>query len=294
MDTSNYKLYLENDASQSFLNWREKMNGASGSNMVKIDAAIADKTNPNMLDNWYFVHPVNQRIVSGTITLDGTAKYFIDRWKLVSGSVTVTDTGLTLDGTIAQVLEDAPASWLNSHRCATVLVRTAQGTLTLDTTAPSYDDSSKTFSITGSGLNIVAAKFELGKSQTLAHIVDGAYELNAIPNYAEELAKCQRFCFRTTGGGLFKRADTAYGSTTFQFFLPCPVPMRTNPVVESALESPVIYKFSPTTGLTQETGFDFNYTAMNNGTIRVIARKVGHGLSDASIGMTGVVFSADL
>jgi hypothetical protein len=42
-------------------------------------------------------------------------------------------------------------------------------------------------------------KLELGESQTLAHLVNGEWQLNDIPNYAEELAKCQRYfqIFRT-------------------------------------------------------------------------------------------------
>ena len=60
---------------------------------------------PNLLRNWYFGRPVNQRGVSGTIS---TAGYFLDGWKLVSGSVTIGADGITLNGTMAQVLEDAP------------------------------------------------------------------------------------------------------------------------------------------------------------------------------------------
>lgn len=48
-------------------------------------------------------------------------------------------------------------------------------------------------------ITIVAAKLELGERQTLAHLVNGEWQLNDIPNYAEELAKCQRYfqIFRT-------------------------------------------------------------------------------------------------
>jgi hypothetical protein len=48
-------------------------------------------------------------------------------------------------------------------------------------------------------ITVVAAKLELGESQTLAHLVNGEWQLNDIPGYAEELAKCQRYfqIFRT-------------------------------------------------------------------------------------------------
>lgn len=41
--TENYGLYLEDDGAATFKEWREKMNGPVGSNMVKIDAALGEK-----------------------------------------------------------------------------------------------------------------------------------------------------------------------------------------------------------------------------------------------------------
>ncbi|MDE7262276.1 MAG: collagen-like protein, partial [Oscillospiraceae bacterium] len=77
-------------------------------------AAVPGWRNSPLLDNGHFVPvyegskmvlPVNQRNVSGTIAAPG---YFIDRWKLISGSVTITEGGLLLSGTMAQILEAAP------------------------------------------------------------------------------------------------------------------------------------------------------------------------------------------
>lgn len=42
-ETPNYGLYLEDDASTKFKDWREKMNGSDNSNMVKIDTALGEK-----------------------------------------------------------------------------------------------------------------------------------------------------------------------------------------------------------------------------------------------------------
>lgn len=50
-ETTNYKLHLTNDSSESFQNWREKMNGTEDSNMVKIDAALAEKANHSVAIN---------------------------------------------------------------------------------------------------------------------------------------------------------------------------------------------------------------------------------------------------
>lgn len=42
-ETPNYGLYLEDDASTKFKDWREKINGSDNSNMVKIDTALGEK-----------------------------------------------------------------------------------------------------------------------------------------------------------------------------------------------------------------------------------------------------------
>jgi len=42
-ETTNYGLYLEDDSTAKFKDWREKMNGSTDSNMVKIDTALGEK-----------------------------------------------------------------------------------------------------------------------------------------------------------------------------------------------------------------------------------------------------------
>ena len=142
-------------------------------------------SNPNLLDNWYFGNPVNQRNVSGTIDAVG---YFLDRWKLVSGSVTIGSNGITLNGTIAQILETAVGTDV-----------TASALTTEGVVVASYDNNSKTISLTGTGQTFVAAKLELGSQQTLAHKdANGNWALNEIPNYGEQLRRCQRYfmCYK--------------------------------------------------------------------------------------------------
>lgn len=50
-ETTNYGLYLEDDASANFMNWREKMNGSGQSNMVKIDTALGEKADKSGVVN---------------------------------------------------------------------------------------------------------------------------------------------------------------------------------------------------------------------------------------------------
>lgn len=46
--TTNYELYLENDSSTKFQDWRKQMNGEDDSNMVKIDKALGEKANSSV------------------------------------------------------------------------------------------------------------------------------------------------------------------------------------------------------------------------------------------------------
>ena len=47
-ETTNYKLHLTGDNTEKFLDWREKMNGTEGSNMIKIDNALGEKANSSV------------------------------------------------------------------------------------------------------------------------------------------------------------------------------------------------------------------------------------------------------
>ena len=170
-------------------------------------------TDPNRLCNWYFASPINQRGVSGTISKAG---YFIDRWKLVSGSVTLNSTGIVLNGTIAQVLETDPGSGL----VATALTTT--GILT-----GTYTASTRTVSFTASGKTLVAAK--LGETQIRAAGSGSAWTLlEPRPDPALELLRCQRYYLRMVYGerGVMLADQNSRGVA---FYIPTPVTMRTNP-----------------------------------------------------------------
>lgn len=151
--------------------------------------ALETMCNPNLLDNWYFGNPVNQRGASGTISTTG---YFFDRWKLVSGSVTINSGGIVLNGTIAQVLEYAVS------QTVTATVLTPDGVTDV---TPVYDDETKTFAVTAQGKTIKAVKLELGSPQTLAHQENGVWVLNEIPDYGEQLRRCQRYYIRYSAEG---------------------------------------------------------------------------------------------
>ena len=197
----------------------------AGEGIAISGSVIATKVQPcnrNLLDNWYFGAPVNQRDVSGTIS---SAGYFLDRWKLVSGSVTISTDGITLNGTMQQVLETAPVGTVT----ASALTQAGVGEV-----VPTYDSARKTVTVTADGKKLVAVKLELGSQQTLAHQnSSGAWVLNELPDYGEELTKCMRYLqiisapYDTSGNGV----AIGYANNTVDLWVPIPlaVPMRISP-----------------------------------------------------------------
>lgn len=139
---------------------------------------------PNLLDNSDFTNPVNQRGVSGTIS---TAGYFIDRWKLVSGTVQITAEGLVLNGTISQILENAAGTDVTASASA--------GTA-------SYDNSTKTFILTATGQTITWAKLEKGSVAT-PYVPKG---------YGAELSECLRYYYQVSSVRTFGQQHTGAGT----------------------------------------------------------------------------------
>lgn len=199
----------------------------AGENISISGSVIATKAfpcNPKIVDNWYFGNPVNQRGASGTIS---TAGYFFDRWKLVSGSVTINSGGIVLNGTIAQVLEYA------AGQTVTATVLTPDGVTDV---TPVYDDETKTFTVTAQGKTIRAVKLELGTEQTLAHQEIGVWVLNEIPDYGEQLRRCQRYYQRLKASSGYMRFGISqpYTDTAAGVFIPLQGEMRTAPTMSSS------------------------------------------------------------
>lgn len=169
--------------------------------------------NPNLLDNWFFGNPVNQR---GQTTYSATG-YTIDRWKLdIGGAVTLEDGCICLkkSGTYYGQYFDDFNQFIGMTITGSVLLSDG----TLRTGSFVYNGSlnqGQTFfsselgfyvqrlsdSLTQCEINslvdnvkIKAAKLELGDTQTLAHKENGVWVLNEIPDYGEQLRRCQWYC----------------------------------------------------------------------------------------------------
>lgn len=196
----------------------------------EIDALLGSSTRRNLLDNWYFVgggsqqgvgqFPINQR----AITSVNASNNLIDRWRIyryVSGSATLTPNGINLSGdfdfgesiesarlpnipnlpvTISALFSDgsfvSTTSILSNNGDSEFITVPISSNASLDYTRNWQSDIDLfAFSLKSNASIIpIAAKLELGSSQTLAYKDEGGnWQLFETPDYAEELAKCQRY-----------------------------------------------------------------------------------------------------
>lgn len=227
----------------------------------------AGMPNHNCLRNFWFLNPVNQRGVSGTISTPG---YFIDGWILVSGTVTLTANGLTLNGTISQILEFAVGTGF-----------TASTVMHSGTATASYNNSTRTFAITSSGGTVRMAKLEKGTISTAAN--------DAPPAFGLQLALCQRYLILPTYFSRY-RADHV-DANNVDFTIPVPVTMRTTPTITKEENLKV-----RTIAGVEHTGFTFAIVSAPKNCIAIRATKTSHGLSDAQLYLdnSGIGFSAEI
>ena len=210
--------------------------------------ALQKMVNPNLLDNWYFANPVNQR---GQTSYTG-AGYGIDRW-IQDGSITtlLTNDGLQITNSsdvalgISQIFETnysgktltasilaEPGTlvvvWCNLNQIA-VIQADSGGLATISFVAPTNDTSKVSLSVGKGTFLFKAAKLELGSQQTLAHQENGVWVLNEIPDYGEQLRRCQRYFQRIVVPVATSFSPVKDNSITYQCNLP--VQMRAEPSV---------------------------------------------------------------
>lgn len=194
--------------------------GASMALSAEMGKVLGQRPNPNLLDNWYFGNPVNQR----GQTEYKTNGYTVDRWKSSASSNIIAIADGHIDFTVAssgQSIQQPMEHWEEfkgkTLTASMLLAAGATARICLiimgGTTVRSAYISSGIASVTAtipeeaadvyvaiqsnsanSAVELIAAKCEFGAQQTLAHQdASGKWVLNEIPNYAEELAKCQRY-----------------------------------------------------------------------------------------------------
>lgn len=75
--TPNYNLFITDDASTRFIDWRRELTGTSDSNMTKIDSALSEKAEKSsvlsstlLVDNWTGEAPFQQVISLPELTAE--------------------------------------------------------------------------------------------------------------------------------------------------------------------------------------------------------------------------------
>ena len=218
-------------------------------------------SNPNLLDNWYFANPVNQR---GATSYSGSASTGIDRWwQQYNTGVTVQDGYITVSGQwqIEQKFEnpidatDITVALLSRNLTSRFYVSVIfdDGTetekqeignsesaftlkaVTFNQITKKVTSISFSFANNIGSIDLLAAKLELGSQQTLAHQDEnGNWVLNEIPDYGEQLRRCQRYFVNfnpykmkwfAMPPAIASSANQAYSAVTL------PVTMRAQPVV---------------------------------------------------------------
>ena len=216
--------------------------------LTKIPTTSGGGVTPNLLDNWYFGRPVNQR---GQTEYTGD-KYTVDRWHLTSdGVLTVEDEGIRLtSGALFEPFEYELSSFLKG-KTVTYSFFFADNTLvTKSAVIPStwgnwdslieigdiqligLESGKRIWARYSSTTTAVAAKLELGSTQTLAHQdSSGNWVLNEIPDFGEQLRRCQRYFLKLEKStiGVGSGIENIGGSIAYPIYFP--TTMRTEPAV---------------------------------------------------------------
>lgn len=283
--------------------------GALDTSVTNVSNQLGTFTRPNLLDNWYFGRPVDQRggyvvppgmaykdvntgVTVGTtttyytvtqfsngnaiITVDGLNRfvqpggyvrgytgngYSVDRWMIGAGSngtLSLADGGLKLTRTdgLMYLTHRILKTQIPEGSVLTYSVLTTSGlfptsfvvkndtyheqdvgggiSLGWNYTPAEHMELTLVNNTVNSEVTLLAAKLELGSTQTLAHREGDKWVLNEVPDYGEQLRKCQRYCF--VWGYSAKQTSClavmqAYEPERLFGLIPTPVTMRATPVV---------------------------------------------------------------
>lgn len=230
--------------------------------------AVPGWSSPNLLDNGYFLDPVNQRGENVYSNAGWNALYSIDRWYLSCAAWDVSAHKLTTTAAYGRIVQRLDGKALVGKTVTfSVLVSSVEGgdlqlffgpgdigpavmtagssglislTITMHDPGQQTNDVFIALNTAGASAVIDAVKLELGSQQTLARQdAGGNWVLNdPPPNRALELAKCQRYFFN-----LFADDNTNYtalgfavANTNTEALVQVPVPcqFRTAPVLVKA------------------------------------------------------------
>jgi hypothetical protein len=198
-------IFTEDKVGEQFRASFTRVKNTSGHNSHLSDYAAHGVSRKNILHNWDFRNPVNQR----GLTSYSNCNYTIDRWKMTAANVdfiTTLDNGyITLTNNLAvygywqQLLERTLEDGVYTISCITsdgtlyskaITVSGGTPITGIDVGDYAYLYVSATPSIVvriaaGGSVSLKAIKFELGSKSTLAN--------DPPADYGEQLALCQRY-----------------------------------------------------------------------------------------------------
>lgn len=229
---------------------------AANSAVERASALIGTATAENLLDNSYFADAINQR---GDVMYSGTAGYKIDRWRstaamtwiVASGAgISLRNTGAEATG-IAQIITDTRKKPQPGERVTLAAMDNAGNLYCGAVTVPESGFVEAFRSADGnfwgliypetiSGGNVTPPRIQLmlksGAQIILrwAALYRGEFTADTLPphrakTYAQELAECQRYYFRTIGYNAFYGYTNSAGSA--YLYANLPAVMRTIPTV---------------------------------------------------------------
>lgn len=192
--------------------------------------------------------------------------YTVDRWKryATNGTMTVHDGYVSIVGqgqNLDQVTSETVYKGLRGKTVTiSAIVRGGNIAIVSEDFANNYQSVStqssvftivsKTFSVRSDSdrfifhiqpqdnnpVDILAAKLELGPTQTLARKENGVWVLNEVPDYGEQLARCQRYAIDLAAAGDRLYGPVGIGVAVFAdrvyVQIPLPTTMRAAPVVK--------------------------------------------------------------
>lgn len=280
--------------------------GALDTSVTNVSNQLGTFVRPNLLDNWYFGRPVDQR--GGYIQIGGTMMYkdaactdqfgpsagttpvvvyatyarpidngvelalyipltsivrgytgngyTVDRWSIGAGSngtLQLTESGLKLTRTdgVMYLTHRILKTQIPEGSTLTYSVLTTSGLFPISFVVKNdtYHEQSVGGGISlgwnytpaemmeltlvnntvNSDVTILAAKLELGPTQTLAHQENGVWVLNEVPEYGDQLRRCQRYYLVTAAKQFFQ--GWAISSSTGFILVPIPAQMRATPII---------------------------------------------------------------
>ena len=276
------------------------------------DAALAPRE--NLLHNWDFRNPVNQR---GASEYSTTRKYTIDRWFIISGGGKVTKgaSGITVNGSGGAIYFVQPLEFLTGLKGQKVTlsaeVVSGSGRMGIYTGNDIFSTTNVAGSKTVSGAGIASMAITIpadasgyacvylacysGESMAVSRVKleigsESSLENSAPMDYGKEVAVCKRYCvvFATDA----RARMVSYGSSYMDAVFPSVATMRASPSVESG--SVVLCNLSGSENAATVSSIGFY--GYSNGIWMRANTESAHGMTDGFIKVKGgsLIISADI